>query len=113
MVVDIHDPSGDGGNMESVGTGYGIPYRSILVKGLNNLLVAGRCISVDAVGHGSTRNTPACALTGQAAGTAAALAVAERTTVRELPVSKVQERLTGIGVVPGTSSSDRAAYMNE
>ncbi len=53
---------------------YGIPYRSLLPRGLDNVLVAGRMTSVDTVAHNSTRNTVCCLVSGQAAGTAAALA---------------------------------------
>jgi hypothetical protein len=53
---------------------YGIPYRALLPKGADNLLIAGRMMTVDLVAHNSTRNTVCCLLCGQAAGTAAALA---------------------------------------
>jgi hypothetical protein len=109
--IDIHDPAGEGGNMESVGRGYGIPYRSLLVAGLDNLLVAGRCLSVDPVAHGSTRNTPACALTGQAAGIAAAMASADGTGARGVSLSAVQQRLTELGVVLGREDTELASYM--
>lgn len=54
---------------------YSIPYRCILVKGLENLLTAGKCISGDQVAHSTYRMTPTCCMLGQAAGTAAALAI--------------------------------------
>ncbi len=63
---------------------YGIPYRALIPKGLDNVLVAGRMISVDTVAHNSTRNTVCCLICGQAAGTAAALAARERRSPREL-----------------------------
>jgi len=50
---------------------FGIPYGTTVPKGWANLWVAGRCISCDVSVHGSIRSQPACALTGQAAGTAA------------------------------------------
>ena len=53
---------------------YGIPYRALLPQGVDNLLMAGRMMTVDLVAHNSTRNTVSCLLCGQAAGTAAALA---------------------------------------
>ena len=109
--IDIHEPGGEGGTMDSVGEGYGMPYRSLLPKGLENILVAGRCISVDSTAYGSTRNTPACALTGQAAGTAAALAAAAGVTPRELPIEQLQQALERIGVVLGSTSEDRAPHL--
>ena len=96
--IDIHEPGGEKGLMESVGAGYDIPFRCLLPRGLDQILVAGRCISVDHVAHGSTRNTPACALTGQAAGTAAALSAKTGTTVRGLDVSTLQRRLREAGI---------------
>jgi len=96
--IDIHEPAGERGLMESVGAGYNIPFRCLLPRGLDQILVAGRCISVDHVAHGSTRNTPACALTGQAAGTAAALSAKTGTPVRGLDISTLQRRLREAGI---------------
>ncbi|MQA85057.1 MAG: FAD-dependent oxidoreductase [Streptosporangiales bacterium] len=107
--VDIHDPAGEKGIMVGVGSGYGIPYRALLPAGVDGLLVAGRCISVEAVAFGSTRNTPACALTGQAAGAAAALAARREITPRELPARAVQDALSALGVVLGRTADDRLA----
>jgi len=57
------------------GESHGIPYRSLIPKGAENLLVAGRIISCDHQLQGSVRVMPICLVTGQAAGTAAAMAV--------------------------------------
>jgi len=54
------------------GESQGIPYRCLTPKGLKNVLVAGRCISTEEVVQGSTRIQPACLVTGEAAGMAAA-----------------------------------------
>lgn len=59
----------------SPGENYGIPYRSLIAQGVENLLVAGRCISVDREVQSSLRVMPGCMITGTAAGAAAALAV--------------------------------------
>ncbi len=96
--IDIHEPGGEKGLMVAVGSGYDIPFRCLLPRGIQQLLVAGRCISVDHVAHGSTRNTPACALTGQAAGTAAALSAKTGTPVRSLDVATLQRRLREAGI---------------
>ena len=64
---------------------------------IEQLLVAGRCISVDHIAHGRTRNMPACMAGGQAAGMAAALAIRSERTVRDVDVGHVQELLQGIG----------------
>jgi hypothetical protein len=50
---------------------FGLPYGILVPKGWTNLWVAGRCVSTDVRVHGSTRVQPACAMMGQAAGTAA------------------------------------------
>ncbi len=52
-----------------------IPYRSIYSRDIDNLWVAGRCISADHDAQGPIRIIPACVVTGEAAGTAAALAI--------------------------------------
>ena len=78
---------------------YNVPYRSLLPRGVSNLLVAGRCISVDHRVHHATKEIPPCMATGQAAGTAAALAAAARVTVQELDVTAVQQRLREQGAI--------------
>jgi glycine/D-amino acid oxidase-like deaminating enzyme len=56
------------------GESFGVPYRCLTPKGLKNVLVAGRCISCDRQANGSVRIMACCLTTGEAAGTAAALA---------------------------------------
>ena len=70
--VDIHSPSGAGLTLsESPKEPYDIPYRCLIPQGMENLLVAGRCISASHEGHASTRLTPTCFAMGEAAGAAA------------------------------------------
>ncbi len=57
------------------GAAYGIPYRSLQPRGLENVLVAGRCFSATHDAHASARSMATCMAMGQAAGTAAALSV--------------------------------------
>lgn len=57
------------------GESHGIPYRSLVPRKLDNLLLSGRCISADRIVYGSVRVMPVCLVTGEAAGAAAALAV--------------------------------------
>ncbi|MFQ5473544.1 MAG: FAD-dependent oxidoreductase, partial [Dehalococcoidia bacterium] len=80
---------------------YNIPYRSLLPQKLNNLLVAGRCISVDHRAHHATKEIPACMATGEAAGTAAALAARGSVGVREISVPELQKRLRDRGAILG------------
>ncbi len=77
--VDIHDPSGTKAEIVRVPQPYEVPYRCLLPRGVDNLLVAGRPVSTDHVAHSSLRVQPACYSLGQAGGTAAALCVRHRT----------------------------------
>ncbi len=78
---------------------YDLPYRALRPKGLDNVLIAGRMMSVDTVAHNSTRNTACCLVCGQAAGTAAALAAAKGLSTQEVKVEELQQRLTKQGVL--------------
>ena len=77
---------------------YEIPYRCIVPRNVEQLLVAGRCISTDHIAHGRTRNIPACMSTGQAAGFAAGVAVKSGKTVRNLDVGSLQKELEKSGM---------------
>jgi ribulose 1,5-bisphosphate synthetase/thiazole synthase len=96
-VADVHDK--DGGKKEIRLTEVGgqgwfhIPYRTMLPKGIDNLLVAGRCVSADYIAQGCTRSQAACILTGQAAGTAAVLAIKAGVKPREVNITELQEVL--------------------
>ena len=79
------------------GENYGIPYRTLTVSGFDNLLVAGRCISVDRYIQASIRVMPGCFITGQAVGIAAALAVKNNTHTRGVPVKDIQQKIKDIG----------------
>lgn len=70
-----------------------IPYGCLLPRRVENLLVAGRCISVDPMVHGCARMIPPCLATGQAAGTAAALAVGQGVTPRQIDRKALQASL--------------------
>jgi len=65
----------------------------------SNLLVAGRCISVDHRTHHATKEIPPCMATGEAAGTAAALAVQASVSPKSLDVTSLQRRLRERGVI--------------
>ena len=78
---------------------YNIPYRSLLPRSLENLLVAGRCISVDHRVHHATKEIPPCIATGEAAGTAAALAVKSGLNVKQLDVPVLQRQLRAQGAI--------------
>lgn len=93
------DAIGITGHWTRYGVRYWIPYRSLLVRELDNLLVAGRCISVDHRVHHATKEIPACMVTGQAAGTAAALAVAEGIAPRQLDPARLRDTLRQAGAI--------------
>ncbi len=79
---------------------YNIPYPSLLPVRVTNLLAAGRCISVDHRVHHATKEIPACMATGQAAGTAAAMA-AGGVDVGDVEVAGLQARLREQGALLG------------
>ncbi|MGA9596645.1 MAG: FAD-dependent oxidoreductase, partial [Acidimicrobiia bacterium] len=81
------------------GATYGIPYRCIVPRDVDGLLVAGRCLSADHDAHASVRSMGQCMAVGQAAGVAAALAVAGRTSPRDVPVPVLQQQLRAMGGV--------------
>ena len=98
--IDIHNPSGSGTTTQRLpqGGSYEIPYRCLVPKSVERLLVAGRCISTTHEALASTRLTPTVMTLGQAAGTAAALANKQRLRVRDVDASILRETLTRDGV---------------
>lgn len=87
------------GHWTKYGSLYDIPYRSLLAREYSNLLTAGRCISVDHRTHHATKEIPACMATGEAAGTAAALAVGSGTGIKQLDIRALQARLESKGAI--------------
>jgi len=83
--------------------GYDIPYRCLLPKNAEHLLVAGRCMSSDQVAYESWRAMAHILALGEAAGTAAALAAKTRTSVRALDVSLLRQTLIAQGAEIGQS----------
>jgi glycine/D-amino acid oxidase-like deaminating enzyme len=78
---------------------YAIPLRCLTVKGFHNLLVVGKCISGDQVAQSSYRMTPTCCAMGQAAGTAAAMAVEQGLgDIRQLNVVRLRADLAADGI---------------
>jgi glycine/D-amino acid oxidase-like deaminating enzyme len=78
---------------------YGLPYRCLLPQEVEGLLVAGRCFSSTHDAHASARSMATCMAMGQAAGTAAALAVAHGATPREVDAGELRERLQRDGAL--------------
>ena len=95
--VDIHEPEGDAQTLIR-GKSYQFPYRALVPLKIDNLLVAGRCISGSYEAHANYRLTGNCVTTGEAAGAAAFLAIKEKKTPRELDGEKVGKLLRKAGI---------------
>ncbi len=95
--LDVHSKSADK-RVESCrmgpGESHGIPFRCLTPRGLNNVLVAGRCISTERAVQGSTRVMPVCLAMGEAAGCAAAMAGAD---TRSVDTDKLRKKLKANG----------------
>ena len=93
--IDIHNPEGSGTSHYyfPAWAYYTIPYRSLVPKNSDNLLVAGRCISSDHDAQASYRVMPFAAALGHAAGVAAAVAIKNGTTVKDADVAQIQSTL--------------------
>ncbi len=98
--IDIHNPAGSGTTTFRLppGAAYEIPYRCLVPALVDDLLVAGRCISTTHEALASTRLTPTVMTLGQAAGTAAALAVRDGVAPRRVRASELRARLERDGV---------------
>jgi hypothetical protein len=77
----------------------GIPFGTLLARDASNVLVAGRCFSATHDAHASVRSMAQCMAMGQAAGTAAALAVTRRVDLRDLPFDRLRAALRGAGAI--------------
>jgi FAD dependent oxidoreductase len=95
----FEDSIGCTGHWLKPGIVYEIPYRTILCKNLANVLASGRNVSASGDAWEALRVIPPAAVTGEAAGTAAALAIKEKRAVTEVAASDVQESLERAGVI--------------
>ena len=101
FIVDIHNPDGAGQAEDKIQycQPYDLPYRCFLPKGLEGLMVAGRCISGTHRAHASYRVMSICMAMGEAVGIAAALSVQNGCTPRQLDVTLLQKTMTDKGIV--------------
>lgn len=107
--VDIHSPTGDGGGVNeelAAANIYQIPYRSLVPLEVERLLVAGRCVSATHEALAAIRVMPPSFAMGQAAGTAAALALQRKVSPRHLEVEELQRLLVRQGAEIGRSPED-------
>lgn len=93
-INDIADSVGCFSDFRKSDTHYQLPYSTLYNKEFPNILAAGRIISAEGEGWQVTRVIPVCAISGQAAGTAAALSVRDNTSVSTVDIFKLQNQLT-------------------
>ena len=98
--VDLHPAVGDGGGTDTgldrgftTAPVYEIPYRCLVPKEVEQLLVAGRSVSSTREALAAIRIMPTCFALGQAAGVAGAIAVADETSVREIEIGRLHQVL--------------------
>ena len=99
--IDIHSPTGTGTSHRyfSDGEYYTIPYRSLLPKEYDNLLVAGRCISATHEAQASVRIMPICCCMGEAAGTAVSVVYNANKNVHTIDIRLLRKKLEKNGAV--------------
>jgi hypothetical protein len=90
------------------GRDYYTPYRAMLPRDVDQLLVAGRHYSATPDAQRISREIPPCMAMGQAAGIAAALAVDKGITVREVEATQIQARMRDQGADPGDQPAPNA-----
>lgn len=100
--VDLHNPEGgsgygSGGVWHTLKDTYDIPYRCLLPKHIDGLVLSGRCISGTSEAHGSYRTQGGIMGIGQAAGVAAALSALSNVQPRQMEVEQIQQKLISFG----------------
>lgn len=103
--MDIHNPEGRGTYLRRVppGDAYDVPLRCLVPRDVENVLVAGRCMSATHEALSSARVMPACMATGQAAGVCAAVATRTGNRPRDADVGDVQAELLRQGAELGAA----------
>ena len=84
--------------LPTTGRYFHLPYRTLLPRGVENLIVAGRITGGDKVSHAATRNMMCCTVTGQAVGVAAALSAQGNAALGQLDIEALQQELNRQGV---------------
>ena len=79
--------------LPTTGRYFQVPYRSLLPKGIGNLIVAGRTIGGDKPSHAAVRNMMCCAVSGQGAGVAAAVSLKSGASFETVDIAHVQAEL--------------------
>jgi FAD dependent oxidoreductase len=92
------------------GRDYYTPYRSLLPRGVQQLIVAGRHYSATSSAQKISREIPPCMAMGEAAGTAAALALEAGVTIDAVDVGRLQQKLRAQGADPGDRPAANATF---
>lgn len=95
--LDIHHPEGGGCTLTWCGDCYDIPYRSLIPEKIENLIIAGRCISSTHEAMSAIRVMAPCMAMGEAAGRAAKMSVRDNVKPSALNVGKLREELISTG----------------
>ena len=100
--IDLHNPDGksgygNGGVWKELKDTFDIPYRCLVPKHIDGLILSGRCISGTSEAHGSYRTQGGIMGIGQAAGAAAALCAKNKVQPREQDYHEIQQTLIGLG----------------
>lgn len=96
-MIDIHSAVDDKSTFIKLDGPFGIPYQCLVSKNIDGLMMAGRCISVDARVYGSTRVMATCMNVGEAAGIGAALAVKQGISPADVSSDEVRGYLKKSG----------------
>lgn len=99
--LDLHHPDGGGCTLEWCGDCYDIPYRSLIPEKIENLIVAGRCISTTHEAMSAIRVMAPCMAMGEAAGRAAKMAIRQNILPSAIDVQKLRAELV-----------EKGAYLN-
>lgn len=94
------------------GRDYYTPYRALLPKGLEGLIVAGRHYSATESAQKNSREIPPCMAMGQSAGIAAAIAARRGIGLRAVPLADIRARVRAQGGDPGDRPSANAKIMD-
>jgi hypothetical protein len=92
---------------------YQIPYRALVPQKVDNLLVAGRCLSADHVALGSLRIMSTCTVMGEAAGTAAVLSLHDEVPPREVDPLRLSRQLKQQGAMIDEEGVRRGLIPNQ
>lgn len=90
------------------GRDYYTPYRALLPRGIDNLIVAGRHYSVESEAQKQSREIPPCMAQGEAAGVAVAKALQANCALRDVDVRAIQKQMRAQGADPGDVPSANA-----